>query len=60
MSQNKRIIHLECCETASPYLLQLFRYIKDTGAMRRMFGKYVHVTEPLTADACGQDCTLLR
>lgn len=59
-SQNKRMIHLECCETGSNFLLQLFRHIKDTGAMRRTFGKYVHITEPLTSDACGQDCALLR
>ncbi len=28
--------------------------------MRQIFGKYVHVTEPLSNDACGQDCNLLR
>ncbi len=59
-AQNKRVIHLECCESAAPFLIQLFQFIKSSGAMRRTFGKYVHVTEPLTFDACGQDCALLR
>ncbi len=54
------MIHLECCETAASFLLQLFHHIKDIGAMQHMFGKYIHVTESLTADACGQYCTLLR
>ncbi len=59
-SQNKRIIHLECGETAAPFILHLFNYIKEHGLMRRTFGKYVLVTEPLTKDASGQECALLR
>ncbi len=59
-SQNKRIVHLECCETATTFILQLFKYIKENGLMHQTFGKYVHVTKPLTSDACGQDCNLLR
>ncbi len=58
-SQNKRIVHLECCETAAPFILQLFQYIKVNGMMRKTFGQYVHVTEPLSNDACGQDCNIL-
>ncbi len=59
-AENKRVIHLECCETAAPFILQLFHHVKSSGAMRRTFGKYVHVTGPLTFDACGQDCAPLR
>ncbi len=58
-SQNKQVGHLECCETASTFLLQLFHYIKESSAMWRTFCKYVHITKPLIADACGQDRTLL-
>lgn len=53
------MIHLECCETAAPWLLKLFQFLKHSGLMHKTFGKYVHVTEPLTNDACGQDCVLL-
>ncbi len=28
--------------------------------MHKVFGKYVHITEPLTNNACGQDCALLK
>eukprot|EP00569_Conticribra_weissflogii_P018538 CAMPEP_0171443816 /NCGR_PEP_ID=MMETSP0881-20121228/31923_1 /TAXON_ID=67004 /ORGANISM="Thalassiosira weissflogii, Strain CCMP1336" /LENGTH=189 /DNA_ID=CAMNT_0011967337 /DNA_START=163 /DNA_END=729 /DNA_ORIENTATION=- len=28
--------------------------------MRKVFGKFVQVTKPLTANACGQDCILLQ
>ncbi len=38
MSQNKRIVHLECYETAAPFILQLFQYIKTNGMMRKTFG----------------------
>ncbi len=59
-TQNKRIVHLECCKTAATFILQLFTHIKENGMMHQTFGKYVHVTEPLSNDACGQDCNLLR
>ncbi len=58
-SQNKCMIHLKCCETAGPLIRALFHYIKDSSQMRRIFGRYVHITEPLTVDASGQNCTLL-
>ncbi len=58
-SKNKRMIHLESCETAGPFLRALFRYIKDLGQMRKIFGRYVHIIEPLMVNASGQDCTLL-
>ncbi len=58
-SQNKRIIHLKCGETAAPFLLQLFGHIKTQGIMRRTFEKYILVTEPLTREASGKECSLL-
>lgn len=59
-SQNKQIIHLECCKTVAPQVQELFCNIKETGLMWKTFGKCVHVTKPWTHDACSQDCALLR
>ncbi len=60
MSQNRQVIHLECCEAAAPFILQLCCNLKEKGKMKKCFGKYFHITKPLIMDIYRQECMLLH
>ncbi len=39
-TQNKHMVHLECCGTNAPFVLRLFCYIEESGMIWKMFRKF--------------------
>lgn len=59
-NQGKKVLHVECSEADTAFMCQLLSHVKEQGTLKKLWGKFAHLTHPLDNDAPPGDIHRLR